>query len=234
MTSKEEKSILQIGWREAWASTVFKKKLIVGWLLYIGVLIYLPHFFAEIQKKQGVRINDLVLANLPAVNMSWGIFTLLYMTVIFTIFRAAKSPYLFLLYLWATLFVSLSRLITNNSVPLEPPVGLVSLVDPVLLPFYGPDGITKDLFYSGHTASVFLSFLILRKRREKIAALITTVVVGIALLLQHIHYTIDVLAAPVFVYVLFVVAKKFTLVPLEQINQNIIKPQSLKRTEKVV
>lgn len=216
MTAKEGRGVFEISWRKAWASKNFRRKLIVGWILYIGVLLYLPHFFADIQKKQGEPINDFVLALLPSVNMSAVIFAFIYVTVIFTIFRSARSPYLFLLYLWATLFVSLSRLITNSYVPLEPPIGLVPLVDPILLPFYGPNGITKDLFYSGHTASVFLTYLVLRKKSEKIAALIATIIVGISLLLQHIHYTIDVLAAPLFVYFLFVLAQKFTLASLER------------------
>jgi hypothetical protein len=216
MIRKEVRDIFEVSWREAWTSETFRKKLIVGWILYIGVLLYLPHFFAMIQEKQGVLLPDPVLAILPSINMSAVIFALLYVTVIFTIFRAAKSPYLFLLYLWATLFISVSRLLTNNFVPLEPPVGLVSLVDPILLPFYGPNGITKDLFYSGHTASVFLTFLILRKKSEKIAALIATFIVGIALLFQHIHYTVDVVTAPIFVYLLFLLAKKFVLGTSEQ------------------
>jgi membrane-associated phospholipid phosphatase len=234
MILKEERNILKITWKEAWMSPVYRAKLIAGWIFYIAVLLYLPHFFAAIQKKQGVLLDDIVLASLPSINMSFVIFTLLYITIIFTIYRAAKSPYLFLLYLWATLFVSLSRLITNGSVALEPPIGLVSLVDPILLPFYGPNGITKDLFYSGHTASVFLAYLILQKKKEKIAALIATIIVGIALLLQHIHYTIDVLAAPIIVYVLYILAKKFTLVPIAQKIQSNVKLKSLKRTEKVV
>jgi len=215
IVSIEEKDIFQITWSEAWTSKIFRTKLIIGWVLYISVLLYLPHFFAAIQQKQGVLLNDVVLAFLPPVNMSPVIFALLYVTVIFTIFRAAKSPYLFLLYLWATLFVSVSRLLTNNFIPLEPPVGLVSLVDPILLPFYGPNGITKDLFYSGHTASVFLAYLILRRKKEKIIALIATIIVGISLLLQHIHYTIDVISAPFFVYFFFVMAKQFVLSRVE-------------------
>ncbi|MCW3113713.1 MAG: hypothetical protein JWR18_2109 [Segetibacter sp.] len=212
MTAKEGRDIFQITWREAWKSKLYRQKLIIGWILYIGVLLYLPHFFAMIQKKDGVMLNDFVLAFLPSVNLSALIFSLLYITVIFTIYRSAKSPYLFLLYLWATLLISISRILTNNFVPLEPPIGLVSLVDPILLPFYGPNGVTKDLFYSGHTASVFLTYLILRKKSEKTAALIATIIVGISLLFQHIHYTIDVIAAPLFVYILFLLAKKISLV----------------------
>lgn len=215
MNLKEGRDIFEISWGEAWKSKAYRQKLIIGWILYIGILLYLPHFFAMIQKKDGVLLNDFVLAFFPSVNLSGLIFSLLYVTVIFTIFRSTKSPYLFLLYLWSTIFVSISRILTNNFVSLEPPIGLVSLIDPILLPFYGPNGITKDLFYSGHTASVFLAYLILRKRGEKIAALIATIVVAIALLFQHIHYTIDVITAPFFVYILFIAAKKITLVHSE-------------------
>jgi hypothetical protein len=212
MISKEESRILQVSWKEAWTSKNFRRKLITGWILYIAVLLYYPHFFATIQQKQGVLLDDFVLSWLPSVNMSPIIFGGIYITVIYTIYRAAKSPYLFLLYLWATLLVSLSRMITNSAIPLEPPLGLVSLVDPILLPFYGPNGITKDLFYSGHTASVFLTYLILQNRRDKLIALIATFVVAISLLLQHIHYTIDVISAPFFVYFFYIVSRKFTLV----------------------
>jgi membrane-associated phospholipid phosphatase len=210
MIAKEVRGILDITWREAWASTVFRRKFIAGWILYIAILFYYPHFFADIQKKQGVLVNDFVLAFLPSINMSATIFTFIYVTVIAAIFRAAQSPYLFLLYLWATLLLSLSRIITISFVPLEPPIGLVSLVDPVLVPFYGPNNITKDLFYSGHTASVFLTYLIFQKKREKILALISTLVVSVSLLLQHIHYTIDVISAPLFVYIVYFLAKKVT------------------------
>ncbi|MCW3106972.1 MAG: hypothetical protein JWQ09_1478 [Segetibacter sp.] len=210
MIAKEGRSVLQLSWSEAWTSMAFRRKLIAGWILYIAVLLYYPHFFASIQKKEGILLNDFVLAFLPSVNMSATIFSFIYITVIVAIYRAAQSPYLFLLYLWATLILSVSRIITISCVPLEPPLGLVSLVDPVLLPFYGPNAITKDLFYSGHMASVFLAYLILKRNREKMAALIATIVVGVCLLFQHIHYTIDVLAAPLFVYFFFVIAKKIT------------------------
>jgi len=216
-TTTDEADIFEISWREAWSSRLFRRKLIVGWVLYLSVLMYLPHFFAMIQMKQGVLLDDVLLAFLPSVNMSPVIFGFIYITVIYTIYKSAKSPYLFLLYLWSTLLISLSRLLTNNFIPLEPPVGLVSLVDPILLPFYGPNGITKDLFYSGHTASVFLTFLVLRGKREKLVALIATIVVAISLLLQHIHYTIDVVAAPFFVFLFFTIAKKITL--LHQVGE---------------
>lgn len=212
MIAKEQRGVLQVSWSEAWTSVIFRRKLIVGSTLFLSVLLYYPHFFAAIQKKQGLLLNDFVLASLPSVNLSATIFSFIYITVIVGIYRAAQSPYLFLLFLWSSLLISLTRIITITLFPLEPPIGLVSLVDPVLLPFYGPNNITKDLFYSGHTASVFLIFLLLRNKKEKIAAFVATIVVAVCLLFQHIHYTIDVISAPFFVWVVFKVAKKIAAV----------------------
>lgn len=220
MIANEGRSVLEVSWREAWTSVNFRNKFIAGWILYIAVLLYYPHFFLAIQMKPGVLIDDFVLASLPSINMSVTIFSFIYITVIVAIYRAAQSPYLFLLYLWAALLLSLSRILTISLVPLEPPVGLVSLVDPILLPFYGPNNITKDLFYSGHTANVFLAYLVLRRKKEKWAALIATIVVAISLLLQHIHYTIDVVLAPLFVYLVFILSKKITGFSVEGVSAN--------------
>ncbi|HEX3079850.1 MAG TPA: phosphatase PAP2-related protein, partial [Puia sp.] len=70
--------------------------------------------------------------------------------------------------------------------------------------------ITHDLFFSGHTTTVFLIFLCLKKKRDRIYALIASILLGIFLLGQHVHYTIDVLAAPIFTYVAYRLALLFT------------------------
>jgi hypothetical protein len=210
MIVEEGGNVFEIPWRVAWSSTVYRKKFLAAAIPFTIVLLFFPYFFNTIQQRQGVVLNDWVLNVLPSVNVSIYIFSIIYLVIGFGIFRAVQSPVLFLLFLWCSLFLSLSRMLTISLVPLEPPVGLVELVDPVLLPFYGHSSITKDLFYSGHTSSVFLIYLILRNKREKLFALVATVIVGVLLLIQHIHYTIDVLFAPVFVYLVFILAKKVT------------------------
>jgi hypothetical protein len=106
-------------------------------------------------------------------------------------------------YIWTLIFVLIARFITITLVPLDPPAGLVQLNDPVNEIFYGHIMVVKDLFFSGHTASLMLIFLSLEKRADKIIALCAMLIVMALLLIQHIHYTIDVLAAPLIVYVLF-------------------------------
>ena len=71
--------------------------------------------------------------------------------------------------------------------PLNPPEGLIAIEDPISNYFYDSKFITKDLFFSGHTASMFLMFLCLKKRTDKIFAIIATIIIGISVLLQHVH-----------------------------------------------
>jgi len=210
MLIQQGDKLLEVSWSNAWTSVNYKKNIFIASFLFILILLYYPYFFLLIQQRPGVGLNDPVLNVLPSIDVSPYIFLLIYLTVGLGIFRSAHSPFLFLLFLWSCVFLSLSRMITMSLVPLNPPIGLLPLSDPILKPFYGPNNITKDLFYSGHTGSVFLMYLVLQRKREKILALIATISVGILLLIQHIHYTIDVIFAPIFVYVVFKLARKVT------------------------
>jgi membrane-associated phospholipid phosphatase len=60
--------------------------------------------------------------------------------------------------------------------------------------------LTKDLFFSGHTATLFILFLVSEKKIIKTVFLISTIAVAIAVLLQQVHYSIDVFAAVFFTY----------------------------------
>ena len=93
---------------------------------------------------------------------------------------------------------------------------MVPLVDPLVnQAFYGGTVITKDLFYSGHTATVFLAFLCFNKKVLKIMALLATWLIAVMLLIQHAHYTIDVVAAPIFTYMIYkMVSRLIKLMPV--------------------
>jgi hypothetical protein len=66
-----------------------------------------------------------------------------------------------------------------------------------------------NFFYSGHTAFPFLLALIFwDHKRMRYLFLSLTVFFGAAVLLAHVHYSIDVFAAPFIVYGMFVMTKK--------------------------
>jgi hypothetical protein len=112
--------------------------------------------------------------------------------------------------LWAYNVVTLVRMASIGLVSLNPPAGLIPLADPITNLFYGPHYITHDLFFSGHTTTVFLIFLCLKKKTDRIYTLFASLTVGVLLLVQHVHYTIDVLAAPFFTYAVYRLILIFT------------------------
>ena len=66
-----------------------------------------------------------------------------------------------------------------------------------------------DLFFSGHTSFPFLMALIFwREKKWRYVFLGITVLFGASVLLAHIHYSIDVFAAPFIVHSIFMISQK--------------------------
>lgn len=191
---------LKDNWTVFWNSRNKRYQMIIGTVIISAIIFSLQFFFAYIQKRQGVVLNDWLLARIPPHNVSWLIFTLIWGMALLILIRAINNPSIYITYCWTLIFVYSVRFVTLSLVALDPPTGMVPLVDPLSSVFYGNVSITKDLFFSGHTTTMFLIFLCLEKRMDKIIALIAAFAVACLLLVQHIHYTIDVLAAPIVVY----------------------------------
>ena len=197
---------LKQNWLNAYDTTLKRIKLLVGTMLIVAIINILPAFFRTIEKRPGVVLNDFVLTHLPAYDVSVPIFAIIWGMGILLMVRAFYKPSICSTYIWTLIFVCIARFISLTLVNLDPPVGLIPLVDPLTGFFYGHAAITKDLFFSGHTSTMVLIFLHLEKRTDKIVGFIAALTVMLLLLIQHIHYTMDVLAAPVIVYCLYKLA----------------------------
>ena len=196
-------------WQEAWLLTAFRRRLKTGLILIGAILSMLPWFFNLIERRHGILLNDPVLRVLPPHNVSVALFVVIWGFTAYCVFRAAQTPKMFLTYLWAFLFLTAFRILTIALVPLDPPAGLIALVDPVSNFFYGSDKfVTKDLFFSGHTSSVFLLFLTVPGRTDKKLALAVTALVAFLLLVQHVHYTLDILGGLLFCWLSWFIATR--------------------------
>jgi len=191
---------LKDNWKAIWYSRYKRWQMLTGTVIIAAIIYILPIFFGHIQKRQGAVLNDWLLARIPPHNVSVLIFAIIWGMALLILIRAIKNPSIYITYCWTLIFVCSVRFVTLSLVALDPPQAMVPLVDPLNSALYRNAAITKDLFFSGHTATMVMIYLCLQKRTDKIIALIAAFAVACLLLVQHIHYTIDVLAAPIVVY----------------------------------
>ena len=201
---------LGLTWTSAWKMASFRWKFWIGMVIFAGILIALPFFFNAIEERNGYFMSDFFLKWIPARNVSIAVFFLIWSCCLILIIRIYRDPMMLLVMLWAYNGVTLVRMACIGLFSLNPPAGLIPLMDPITNQFYGQRYITHDLFFSGHTTTVFLIFLCLKNKYDRIYALIASILLGFLLLVQHVHYTIDVLGAPVFTYVVYRLALIFT------------------------
>jgi hypothetical protein len=200
----------EISWSTAWQDSRFRWQLILA----LGVFMIFPWkadiFFQWIQQRDGILMDDVILANIPARNVSIPIFAIIYISVFYLLFRVIRLPKQFLWFAWAFNIETLMRFVCIYGVPLNPPLGLVDLHDPIVeLLIYGENSaITKDLFFSGHTSTMVFVCFFLPKAFERKIAIGLTIVLVVLLLVQHVHYSLDIVAAPLATWVAIRWAKK--------------------------
>ena len=201
----------ELVWQAAWRSPVFRRKLGIGLIGVLAILITFPYFFQTIEQHTGPVLNDWVLDRLPPHDVSLLIFLTIWASGLLLLVRVRRSPTIFMTFIYSYIIITFSRMVSINLFPLNPPIGLLPLVDPLTNAFYGKTYITKDLFYSGHTSTIFLIFMCLRRKTDRLLTFVGTLLVGAGLLVQHVHYTIDVLGAFVFTYPFYRLGKRLAL-----------------------
>jgi hypothetical protein len=190
-------------WENAFLEREFKRKFIFGMLAFITMLPVFPIFYQYIEKRNGFIPNDLLVEFIPAIDVSVPIFSITWLMASMVIVRALQQPSIFITFLYGFLLLNISRFISIAIIPFNPPQDFIPITDSISNFFYGERPVTKDLFYSGHTATQFLIFLCMKRRSDRYIAFAATVVMGILVLVQHVHFTIDVLCAPLFAYVCY-------------------------------
>ncbi|MDB5035949.1 MAG: hypothetical protein JWQ98_3190 [Chlorobi bacterium] len=188
------------GWRGALRSRTFLVVLAVTVVALVITLYTLSRFLLFVEARPGVTLPDPILALLPPHDVSWGTFGVIYLALLVWLGRHFRGPRHILMMLQAYILLILLRMAAMYIVPLEHPPGMLPLHDRVVENFGPAALLTKDLFFSGHTSTVFLLFLASRGTVARAFFLLCTVVVAAFVLLQHVHYSVDVLVAPMAAY----------------------------------
>jgi hypothetical protein len=183
-------------WDEVLRSRRFTLLAIGTFAGVIAALVSLTQFLQFNERRTGATLVDPVLAALPAADHSVALFALIYGTVLVALGGLARQPRALLIALQAYTLLLTFRMGMMYVIPLEAPIGMIMLVDPVARAFGNGPNWAKDLFFSGHTSTTFLCALSVRSRPLSFLCFGASASVAVLIVLQHAHYTIDVLVAP--------------------------------------
>ncbi len=187
-------------WREFLKARYAYSQIVITLTLLIPVVYLLSRFIIFVESRNGSVLYDPFFNFFEAVELNIPIFALIYLSILACLIHLAKHPQNLMIALESYTLIVLVRMLAMYSIPLEPPPGTIDLQDPLVFVVGTGTKITKDLFFSGHTSTLFLLFLVSVDKKIKYIFLINTFLVGLFVILQKAHYTVDVIAAPFFSY----------------------------------
>ncbi len=189
-----------MNWKEFWEVRKSRTELIVTTALLSIVLFSLTKFLNFVESREGFSFTDPILSLFHPLDLTWLTFILIYGCLITAIFYLIRNPEKLVFAVQLYILMVIVRIISMWLLPLNPPENMILLKDPFVELFGTGETLTKDLFFSGHTATLFILFLTAENGKLKKFFLVSTIIVAICVLLQHVHYSIDVFAAIFFTY----------------------------------
>jgi len=121
--------------------------------LLVAIMMSFGRFAAWVELRPGVILDDPLLRRFAPRDLTWPIFVALYGGIVLTVALLWKHPARLLAGCQAYGIMVLFRIAMMWAAPLDPPPDAIPLADP-FVSFFGPSQVlTRDLFFSGHTAT---------------------------------------------------------------------------------
>lgn len=200
-----------LSWKLALQNKHFIQKFILSFILLAVVLYFFAWFLNYIEQRQGHVFYDPVLNFLRPRDVSDFIFYTTYGAAFIGLCHAFANPYRTLHICQMYTLLTVFRIITLFIFPLDPPANIIPLKDSILEhTFYNAGGNVKDLFFSGHTATLFLFFFFTKHQTLKWFFFVCSIAVAVFVVIQHIHYSYDVIVAPMFAYFCYKIVSKYS------------------------
>jgi hypothetical protein len=187
---------LVAAWKSAWADPRFRTRALATPVALLFVMKAYAWVLVRVEQRPGVVLPDPILALLAPRDVSWLTFALVYGVILAGVVALAAHPRALVTGTQAYVLLIALRVVALYLMPLDPPPGMIVLRDPFTEGTGTGIPLTRDLFFSGHTASVFLFALGVPGRWLPRLFGLCSVLVGFAVLLQHVHYAVDVATAP--------------------------------------
>ncbi len=195
------------GWRSALKNRVFRDQLLVSVIALPVIVIIMRIYLEHIEIRPGIVFPDPLPSVASPIDFNWVIFAILYSGLLFGLVSLSMYPFRFLLTIRAFVVLILLRMICLFLFPLDSFPGGIPLFDPIVqvpaLRFSGLHG----LFFCWEGATLALLSMTSRWRDVRTIFAIATVAISALLLLQKAQYAISIVAAPVFAYAAYGMAR---------------------------
>ncbi len=187
--------------------------LVTG-LVLLGFSLIAYHFaneyaFDYLTRSTTTYVGDVLLDNLPVVNLNFiiietALITMLVAVIFLIFFRARYILFSFkalaVFNITRALFISLTHIGVYPG-QITPGAGLLDGI-------YSYFNFQTGFFFSAHTGLPFLFALIFWKEKKlRYILLSLSFIFAVGVLFAHVHYSIDVLAAPFMAYGIFKIAE---------------------------
>lgn len=195
-------------WKQYLSYPHRKAEFLITILLLIITLTSFSRFLLFNEARQGAILDDPILSLFNAIDLNALLFFAIYSSLLIALFFFSFDPEVLLTGIQTYILLVMFRMSAMYLIPLDPPAGCIDLQDPVVFVMGTGKKIVKDLFFSGHTSTAFLLFQTAKNKYLKTYFLLATLTVGIAVILQKAHYTIDVYAGLIFSFASYQIVKK--------------------------
>jgi hypothetical protein len=202
---------MEITWRE-WLSTMRGRGIILFCLAtLVSMVLFMPVYYRELLgPKVGILLEDPVLDLFKPVDWSNAVFFILTVALVQTLIQYGNRPSILLTGVMTYCVVNILRAFTMYAVTLEPPADMILLVDPISASLVYPEkAFAKDLFFSGHVSTMMATVYVERSRLWCLAKTLGTALMALFLAWQHVHYTIDLLVAPLITYLVYLLVSRY-------------------------
>lgn len=194
-----------------WKKLFRNKTKTVEFIFTVCLLVAVVYSFSQYLKynetRPGVIIDDPVLHYFNAIDLNLLLFITIYSSLLLGLIAFSFNPQQLITAFQTYTLLVLFRMLAMWLIPLDPPVGCIDLQDPVVFIMGTGKKIVKDLFFSGHTSTAFMLFQVAKNKYLKAYFLLATMTVGVSVILQKAHYTIDVYAGLIYSYASYQIVK---------------------------